>query len=345
MIEISLSDEIIRRHKDFIFGENKSKENRLYQKLLFKYENEDSKYEKALYKFILRNLEDIIIGNIKTLFEIKEEFSKRLNRLSKEKQIVFVKELDIFHEEYLKFYVDKVFNAYEFQKLLQINICPYCATQYIFLYESSDGKTRGTLDHFIDKARYPIFSVSIYNLVPCCKVCNSDFKGRKEMDVINFYSPYEKGIIENISFSKELVENKEEIIVPKVVRELNLNDESTEIDYVNMFLGIGDDFNIQLDYSNVPSDIARKIKGNIELFKVLYIYNIYHKTTVQDAIKKAYLYNYIYRKQLYDAFGGFFSSEEELKQILMPNKKWDDKLILNKLLRDILLQETKNFMY
>ena len=47
-----------------------------------------------------------------------------------------------------------------------------------------------TLDHFIDKAEYPIFALSIYNLIPSCSPCNSKFKHSKDLysgDIANSY--------------------------------------------------------------------------------------------------------------------------------------------------------------
>jgi hypothetical protein len=36
-----------------------------------------------------------------------------------------------------------------------------------------------TLDHLLNKASHPIAALSLYNLVPCCYSCNSQFKGSK----------------------------------------------------------------------------------------------------------------------------------------------------------------------
>lgn len=37
-----------------------------------------------------------------------------------------------------------------------------------------------TLDHVLDKASYPLFALSIFNLVPSCSACNSKFKLQKQ---------------------------------------------------------------------------------------------------------------------------------------------------------------------
>lgn len=38
-----------------------------------------------------------------------------------------------------------------------------------------------TLDHVLCKSKYPIFALSLYNLVPCCHNCNSKFKSTKHL--------------------------------------------------------------------------------------------------------------------------------------------------------------------
>ncbi|OTX01003.1 hypothetical protein BK711_10205 [Bacillus thuringiensis serovar fukuokaensis] len=253
-----------------------------------------------------------------------------------------VADFEIFHKEYKYFYQSVGWNAYLYQKALDINICPYCATQFIFIYQSDNGQTRGTLDHFIDKAKYPIFSISIYNLIPSCKVCNSDFKGSKEANIKNNYTPFEENIIEYITFKREVIHSQEEEISPITVIDLK-KEHKNEIDYVSMFLGMNEDFNIKVDYSTAPKDIARKIKGNIELFNIEEIYNAYHKNYIQDSIRKSYIYNHTYRIQLLKSFNNFFQSEEELKIAIMPSVEDDRKSVLGKLTRDIVFKETKGF--
>ncbi|USK76210.1 HNH endonuclease [Peribacillus frigoritolerans] len=343
MIQLKINDEVLAKHGEFVFGTNGKKEDRIYQKVIKAYQNENNKYAKYVYRFILDRFKDIVLGDIEKLTHLKKVYSYLVNSIpSSNVREKLIADLEIFHKEYKYFYKSVGWNAYLFQKMLGITICPYCATQFIFVYNSDNGKTRGTLDHFIDKAKYPIFSISIYNLVPSCKVCNSDFKGSKEVDIRDSYTPYEENIIEYITFKRDAIHCQEEEISPSTVIDIKRR-HNNEIDYVSMFLGMNEDFNIKVDYSNAPPEIARKIKGNIELFHIEEIYNAYHKNYIQDTIKKAYLYNHAYRTQLLSSFNNFFSSEEELKIAIMPAVEDDRKNILGKLTRDIVYQETKGF--
>ncbi|USL10750.1 hypothetical protein [Bacillus bombysepticus] len=343
MIQLKISDEILAKHEEFVFGTNSQKEGRIYQKIINAYQNEYDRYARNVYRFILNKFKDIVLGNIQTLTQLKKIFSYLVNSIPNSKvREKLVEDLKIFHDEYKYFYKAVKWNAYLYQKALGINICPYCATQFIFVYESDNGNTRGTLDHFIDKAKYPIFSISIFNLIPSCKVCNSDFKGSKEASIRDNYTPFEENIIEYITFKREVIHSQEEEISPSTV--INIKKEyKDEIDYVSMFLGMNEDFNIKIDYSTAPKDIARKIEGNIELFHIEEIYNAYHKNYIQDSIRKAYIYNHTYRTQLLNSFNNFFQSEEELKLAIMPSVEDDRKNVLGKLTRDIVYQETKGF--
>ena len=345
MIQLKISDEVLKNHENFVFGKNKLKDGRIYQKVKKSYENENDKYARNVYRFIISRFKDIILGDIQHLTRLKRIYSYLYNSIPNSKvKIRLVEELkNIFHKEYGYFYKSVGWNAYLYQKKLGVNICPYCATQFIFVYESEDGNTRGTLDHFIDKAKYPIFSISIYNLIPSCKVCNLDLKGSKEVNIKDNYTPFEENIIEHINFRREVIHSIEEEISPSTIIKIKKESTDNTIDYVSMFLGMNEDFNIKVDYSSAPIEIAKKIKGNLDLFKIEEIYNAYHKDYIQESIRKAYLYNHTYRMQLLNSFNNFFQSEEELKTSIMPAIENDRKHILGKLTRDIVYQETKGF--
>lgn len=344
MIEIKLANKIIQQHRLFVFGENKSVKNRLYLKLKHAVETETKQTIKEILLFIFNNLEDILIGSIKQLDQFKNAFDYMVDKIKNDQELVYLYSiLDIFLDEYKHFYISRKWNAYSLQKAIGISICPYCATQFIFLYESDKGKTRGTLDHFFDKATYPFLAISIHNLVPCCKVCNSDFKGQKTVELSTHYSPFEEGIVKYIRFKREVISSQKEEVISQVIQNCMTTNSEDEIDFVAVFLGASDDFNLRIDYSTAPENISKKIEGNIDLFHLEEIYNTFHKPYVQSIIKKASIYNYTYRQQLMTAYSIFFSNTEELTESLIPPIVDDKKTMLGKLTREIIEDETKNF--
>jgi hypothetical protein len=346
MIDLVLNSVILEKHKEFLLGENKQKIDRLYKKLESAVTNARSCKVKGILNYIFSNMDTIAIGDVYELDKIRVKFDELLitlppnkgKKLSKERKELYEK-LEIFKKEYVYFYSSPKWNAYEFQKELGITICPYCNSQFIFLYESSNGKTRATLDHFFDKKTYPFLAISIYNLVPSCKVCNSDLKGIKSATLETNYSPYEGNIAKYMRFTKELFSDIEKEIV-------SMEGKNSEkfIDYVSVMLGYKNDFNIKLEVINAPKNIKDKIEGNKELFHIETMYNKFHKQYVQDIILKAYIYNYTYRQQLSNTYKVFFNSPQELQELLMPPIDSDKKTLLGKLTREIIELETKNYM-
>lgn len=127
-----------------------------------------------------------------------EEFSKRVTSMKNIKKTDLI---EIIGELLIKkvkngnlFWNDGIeWNPYMLQYNRNLRTCPYCNRQYITPYYSKSGKVRADLDHFWPKSEFPHFSMSIYNLVPCCKFCNSSLKGVNEFGVKDL-SPYEISI-------------------------------------------------------------------------------------------------------------------------------------------------------
>ncbi|WP_256080456.1 hypothetical protein [Massilia sp. YIM B04103] len=77
----------------------------------------------------------------------------------------------------------KGWDAYKLCQKSPYVLCPYCQQNFAFTVIGEDNNSfRPTLDHFYSKARYPYLAITLYNLVPCCHVCNSFLKGE-----VNFF--------------------------------------------------------------------------------------------------------------------------------------------------------------
>lgn len=211
-----------------------------------------------------------------------------------------------------------VWSAYDYIMSLRLKTCPYCNRNYITPIYSSNGKMRADLDHFFPKAVFPYMSMSIYNLVPACKFCNSSLKGEKEFRLSNNISPFEKNITDNYRFtyypkSYESFFGKDDI---KVAIEYNINR-----------------YNI--------SDVMRLKKNNI-IFNIENTY-VYHKDIINDLVQKRYMHDNSYINYLYKNFEGLFNNEEELLMMILGNYYYRNKFDgpLAKLINDII--EELNF--
>lgn len=95
--------------------------------------------------------------------------------------------------------------AYKLCNQSNIKTCPYCnLSTEITIIEDKDGKIRPAIDHFLDKARYPIFAISLGNFIPSCHHCNSTFKGSKDFFSILHLNPLTD--IESIKISLDVDE-------------------------------------------------------------------------------------------------------------------------------------------
>lgn len=84
-----------------------------------------------------------------------------------------------------------------YQKQLSMTkACPYCNLEYIECVtdvcrpNKSPKTVDWQIDHFLSQKEYPCYSISIFNLVPVCFVCNTIFKGDTRFTTKDYLSPY-----------------------------------------------------------------------------------------------------------------------------------------------------------
>lgn len=86
-------------------------------------------------------------------------------------------ELTQFYKTYKNAYGNLITKQKDYVKLnvklikeSGLKTCPYCNRDYInYRHEGASG---GQLDHFYCKSKFPLFALSLYNLVPSCGNCN-----------------------------------------------------------------------------------------------------------------------------------------------------------------------------
>lgn len=193
---------------------------------------------------------------------------------------------------------------------LDITVCPYCNKQYIQSFYDHKGYYRylGDLDHFIPKSYMQLFSLSIWNFVPCCKSCNQMFKKNSLKPILN---PWIYGFDDDI----------------------NLNLYFRDVDTI-----IGANADMEMRWE--PSPKARKNKpeklalaeNNVELFQLNETYK-YHKCDIQLALKRRYRTNRVYRKCVNDilnesgARSCLFSDDKEIYGVSMDPELFQHELL------------------
>ncbi|OMD78148.1 hypothetical protein [Paenibacillus odorifer] len=167
-----------------------------------------------------------------------------------------------------------------------IEVCPYCNRQFITQYHVGTRlRTTADLDHFYPKSLFSLFSLSLFNFVPSCQICNSRFKLDKGVEILN---PYQSGFDNEVYFS------------------FSLKTQST----IDTLIGDNSFFDIDLIATGTGSGSVH-IKNGIELFKLRQVYQS-HKDYVRELLYKKNTYGKSYRTDLKNLLSELDLSDKEM---------------------------------
>lgn len=185
----------------------------------------------------------------------------------------------------------------ELAKKLEVTVCPYCNRNFI---NTKGDKAPVQFDHFFNKSKYPIFSLSLYNLIPCCGTCNQ-WKGTSDFEISLYDSNYNTDDMVQFSY------------FPTDCDEFEI-----EVKPLNPIMKINID-KLQLkEIYSTHTDLIR------ELIKKKQFYNQYNIKFLQDLADKNGMPNNMNVKEF--LYGNYLSQD---KYYLRP---------LSKFTRDILIE-------
>ncbi len=137
---------------------------------------------------IIRELKKIYTAPFDSLVKTNEDaasfFTKNQESLTQEE-----KKLLFNYYKIINYKKDGETHAVWLIRNVGVTVCPYCNHNYIFTRDPKKGVGRAQLDHYYHQDKYPHLSLSFYNLIPSCSVCNQ-LKSTTNLD----FSPYEKGL-------------------------------------------------------------------------------------------------------------------------------------------------------
>jgi hypothetical protein len=263
-----------------------------------KYKDEEYKTLKEIFdkKFKTEfdcTLDDLLFGSFEKLQEIKNN----LGDMSKRDD---VKTLFNYETKFQQ-HISKFFEQY-----VEVHTCYFCNIEFIntFMTKDENIKNGFTLDHYIDKGKYPYLALSLYNLIPSCYTCNSKVKRVHEVETLSPASAH-------FDFDA------------KVKFKTFMQNENLQIDNQ-------DDFELLL-----KEDFTDSYNKYIEVFELDGRYE-YHKYKVIEMINKRKQYPDSRIKELAELTQKI---EEEVKQDLFGEYLFEDdnlhKRPLSKLTRDI----------
>ncbi len=178
------------------------------------------KYKKALKKLILAD------------FEVMRELIGLLGCEKSEKKYL-LGQYEGFRES--KFVKTKFFKYFP--------TCPYC--NFTYLPRLTEDYFGLQIDHHFSKSEYPYLAVSIFNLVPCCTVCNHI---KKEKDIRIIY-PYTEEFGNNAKFKYKISSLMEKDNYLKEV-EIDLKDSSLKEKIQNSI----DTFQLENKYNGLSTE-------------------------------------------------------------------------------------------
>lgn len=194
------------------------------------------------------------------------------------------------------------------------NSCTYCNRQYTFTVSGKNNDeriTRPAFDHWFPKSRFPLLSLNLYNLIPCCAVCNSGAKGDRVFQLTKFVHPYEQ------------------------------KDDDPKFKFVPAIADKNKgEWTVVLDRDKVAHP---EVDNTIKAFELDGIYNMHGPLEVKEMMEFAQAYSNTYLLQIYNQmkkdFGAVAFSQEDVYRILFGTESVPAKFLdrpLSKMKHDIL---------
>lgn len=151
-------------------------ETRIKKRLQKVFDDSAGVKEKCAARYFKNNLRKILLSQPEELVKIRHYV---LNRY-----------LGLFDARDDKSFNKRILKAFDYDgyrngllvalaKRLDIKTCPYCNAHYTLfldvkgLKDHPEGLAKFQFDHFLNKGDAPFLSMSLYNLIPSCAVCNS----------------------------------------------------------------------------------------------------------------------------------------------------------------------------
>lgn len=170
-----------------------------------------------------------------TSYKLSKNDNKIISQWKKTKKDIMKSKWEekIFTNLYNRFRDDLWIYFLELFQKNNIFVCPYCNINKFELILEDQKKLIPTLDHIENKAKDWIWrSISIYNILPSCYICNSQFKWEKKLDLL--LNPYNNNYKFNFDFNiitKKPINSYKNNIKKIIIEKEKLTQE--EINYLN----------------------------------------------------------------------------------------------------------------
>lgn len=247
----------------------------------------------SIRKFIRREIKQILIGDVEKLEflnrKLKRNREYKADRENQKQALKYIFNYGVFSSK-----DEKRYDAYDLAKKLGIRTCLYCNRLYTLTVvkgeRDEDKLTRPDFDHFIDKGKNPLLGLSIYNLVPCCKICNSQLKGTKPFSVKDYVHPYKDNFLDSYWFR----------YIPYDVDDI-LRGQSTLRVGIDTILG--------------DPILRQRINKTAKVFKLDSIYSA-HSEELKDVFEIRHLFSKDYLREIKNTYKGLGITDEDYYRIV-----------------------------
>lgn len=168
-------------------------ENRFLKKVYESINN--STLEKGIKDIILKDgensLKTLLLSPPEQLYSFNEKLEKELSNKglwTKKNRALLLSAFG-----YDKFIAKKKDVAYELSENILSKTCVYCNRIYTFTVDGEKDNNkivRPDFDHWMLKTEHPLLSMSFFNLIPSCPICNRSIKLEKDFEYGKHIHPY-----------------------------------------------------------------------------------------------------------------------------------------------------------
>jgi hypothetical protein len=242
--------------------------------------------------FIENNLREIITGTPKMLIKLNKKLKRQPSY--SDTKIINGKIKKIFdYKEFVRKNTTK-YDAYNLAQNIGVRTCLYCNRMYTITVskgtKANEKLTRPQFDHFFDRATYPLLSLSIYNMVPSCNICNSTLKGKTKFTYSSYFHPFVDNYITDYQYK----------FIPHDISSI---------------LGNKSNIAVELGINTADLKILGKIQKTAEVFKLADVMSG-HTEELKDLFDIRYRFSQRYFKELFSTYHKLGLTYEEVYRIV-----------------------------
>jgi 5-methylcytosine-specific restriction endonuclease McrA len=250
--------------------------------------------------------EEIIVADFKQLKKYVNDLETKGVKFGKySKKHIDGKPFQVVYEAYDKL-ISKNYNN-DLISNLGISVCPYCNRDYV---NNRGDYSSVQLDHFFPRSKFPIFAVSLFNLIPSCYACNH-IKSDKMLSL----SPYDEFDVDEL---------------------LRFTYSINGLDFINR----SEALSIHLQLYNSK---GKSLKLNCDILQLEQAYSL-HKNEVQALLRKLIVFSEYKIDEMWFLYKDLYNSREEIMKDIFGKYSSKDYLnnVLSKLESDIYDETRRN---